>query len=92
MRPSPDWCRYHADKLKNCHEMTPYLEKAKTHFGELGLLMVSNYAPFIESGSRSQEAINSVFLLATLVSGIPAEALLAFVHSLIDAKDNKKND
>jgi len=89
--PSPAWCRYHPDILKNCPEMAPYFEKAKTPFGKLGLMMVSNYAPFIESGSRSQEDMNSVFLLAALMSGIPAEALLAFTHSLIAAKD-KQND
>lgn len=91
MKASPDWCRYHPDKLKNCPEITPYIEKAKTPFGELGLMMVSGYAPYIESGSRSQETINSVYLLATLMSNIPAEVLLAFTHSLIAAKD-KQND
>lgn len=91
MKASPDWCRYHPDKLKNCPEMMPYLGKAKTLFGELGLRMVSDYAPIIESGSRSQETINSVYLLATLMSGIPAEVLLAFTHSLIAAK-GKQND
>ncbi|KHO53298.1 MAG: hypothetical protein QT04_C0006G0004 [archaeon GW2011_AR11] len=68
-----------------------YLEKAKTPFGKLGLMMVSGYAPYIESGSRSQDDTNSVFLLATLMSGIPAEVLLAFTHSLIATKD-KQND
>ena len=91
MNPTPAWCRYHPDNLKNCPEMVQYHEKAKTPFGELGLRMVSDYAPIIKSGSRSQETINSVYLLATLMSGIPAEALLAFTHSLIAAKD-KQND
>ena len=89
MKPPPIWCRYHPDKLKNCPEMAPYLEKAKTPFGKLSLLMVSGYAPFIESGSRSQDDTNSVFLLAVLMSGIPAEVLLAFMHSLIAAKDKQ---
>ena len=52
-------------------------------------MMVSGYAPFIESGSRSQDDTDSVFLLATLMSNIPAEALLAFTHSLIAAKDKQ---
>lgn len=92
MKSLPNWCRYHPDKLKNCPEMMPYLEKAKTPFGELGLMMVSGYAPFIESDSRSQEDMNSVFLLATLMSGIPAQVLLAFTHSLIAAKDKQNDD
>lgn len=86
MNPSPKWCRYHPDMLQNCPEMAPYLGKAKTPFGKLGLMMVSGYAPYIESGSRSQDDINNVFMLATLMSSIPAEALLAFVQSLISAK------
>lgn len=91
MKSSPAWCRYHPDMLQNCPEIAPYIQKARTPFGRLGLMMVSNYAPFIESGSRSQGDMDSVFLLATLMSGIPAEVLLAFMHSLIAAKD-KQND
>lgn len=91
MKTLPNWCRYHPVMLKNCPEIAPYIEKAKTPFGKLGLMMVSGYAPYIESGSRSQDNVNSVFLLATMMSGIPAEVLLAFVNSLITAKD-KQND
>lgn len=90
MKSSANCYRYHPDMLQHCPEMLPFLTKANTPFGKLGLMMVCSYAPYIQSGTRSQEDINNVFLLATLMSGIPAEALLAFVQRIVSEKGQTK--
>ncbi len=81
---------YHADMLQHCPEILPYLAKANTPFGKLGLMMVCSYAPYIQSGTRSQEDINNVFFFATLMSGIPAEVLLAFAQRSFAAMNGEK--
>lgn len=87
MKSSLRWYRYHPDLLKNCPAMSPYMDYAATSSGELSMMVLTGGIPLDLSSEKSKGELAGTIEFVSIMSGIPAEALLAFALSIDEKGD-----